>query len=292
MSLEYLLLPRLQVQAANAQATWWLINAAPVVAATLFAHNLGRQTKRFPVGVGIIHHSAQLLGEQFWSYGKLQLHPQQRRGAIFIDNQDYIKPRGGEKRHPTLSMQPSATCHLTWSLLLAYAAAEGSPSVNKVDQFLSHARLAGGQIISHAKPKPLGSLEEVRKAVRSGYWLVERQDLMEEGEGDPLDRLIHATTQRKHAVHEPQPTHDEGENPSDTTRDSSAWIVPATLGYAPITEFAQREGVREGYPHAYAEPLVGLVQYVSVHHYETPALPLWRQAWLDHDVFIVTQQEL
>ena len=66
MSLEYLLLPRLQVQAANAQATWWLINAAPVIAATLFAHNLGRQTKGFPVGVGIIHHSAQLLGEQFW----------------------------------------------------------------------------------------------------------------------------------------------------------------------------------------------------------------------------------
>lgn len=75
-------------------------------------------------------------------------------------------------------------------------------------------------------------------------------------------------------------------------RNSESWIVPTTLGYAPLTEFADRIGAREGCPHAYAEPLVGLVQYVSVNHYAEPAPPLWRHAWLPNDVFIVTQKEV
>lgn len=272
MSLDYVLLPRLQVQAANAQAAWWLLNAAPVVAATLFAHNLGRQTGRFPVGVGIVHHDAQFLGERF--YGRLR--PQQRRGAVFVDNDDY-----SSKNKHALSLQPTATCHLNWSLLLAYA--DGGPSAHKLNTFLSRARLAGGQIIAHAKPQALENPGAVRKTVRSGYWLIERGDLM--AEGDPLDALIRATTQKAAGTAAPAA---EGQPPPAP----SSWIVPATLGYAPITEFARRGGVREGYPHAYAEPLVGLVQYVSVHQYTEPSPPLWRHAWLDSDVFVVTQKEL
>lgn len=280
MNLDYVLLPRLQVQAANAQSAWWLINAAPVVAATLFAHNLGRQTGRFPVGVGIVHHDAQFLGEHFWSYRHLRFHPQQRRGSIFIDKHDYPQPRKGETQRPTLSLQPTATCHLNWSLLLAYA--DGGPSANKLNAFLSRARLAGGQIINHGKPQTLEDAEAVLKAVRSGYWLIERDDLM--AEGDPLDALLRATTQRpaKKAL-----SSEEEDEPA-----LSSWIVPATLGYAPLTAFARRGGAREGYPHAYAEPLVGLVQYVSVHQYPGPRPPLWRHAWLDSDVFVVTQKEL
>jgi CRISPR-associated protein Csy2 len=63
------------------------------------------------------------------------------------------------------------------------------------------------------------------------------------------------------------------------------------LGYATLTEFAARKGAREGYLHAYAEPLVGLVQYVSVHRLADRPLPLWRYAWPREDVFIVTQKE-
>lgn len=276
MSLEYLLLPRLQIQAANAQAAWWLINTAPVLAANLFAHNLGRKTGIFPEGVGIIHHHSQLLGERLGErfYGRLR--PQQRRGAVFIDNDDY-----SSKNKYALSLQPTVTCHLHWSLLLAYDDARDIPSGNRIDAFLSGARLAGGQIIDHAKPMMLETKDAIRKAVRSGYWLIERSDLMATAEGDPLDVLIRASTQPKLRRNDD----------SGSEQDRTSWIVPATLGYAPITEFAHRGGVREGVPHAYAEPLVGLVQYVSVNQYTESAAPLWRHTWLE-DVFVVTQKEI
>jgi CRISPR-associated protein Csy2 len=286
MNLDYLLLPRLEIQAANAQSAWWLINAAPVVAATLFAHNLGRRTGVFPEAVGIVHHHGQLLGERF--YGKLR--PQQRRGAVFIDGNDYPQPRTGEKQRPQLSLQPTASCHLNWSLLLAFDGRQGVPPMPKVESFLAGARLAGGQIVDRAQPLALENREEVQKTVRSGHWIVERMDLMAPAEGDPLDALIRATTR-------PAPRRDE-EKHGETTVSAAgpaelpaSWIVPATLGYAAVTEFARRGGVREGYLHAYAEPLVGLVQYVSVHEFAGRPLPLWRHGWPRDDVFVVTQKE-
>ncbi|WP_347257593.1 type I-F CRISPR-associated protein Csy2 [Methylocaldum sp.] len=277
MIFEYLLLPRLEVQTANAQSAWWLINCTPVMAVALFTHNLGRHVGVFPHGVGIVHHDAQLLGERFFG----QFLPQQRRGAVFIDKHDY-----SSKNKNALSLQPTASCHLTLSLLLAFDSREGLPSPSKVERFLVNARLAGGQIISHGKPKPLNTRDEIQTAIRTGYWIVERTDLLEmsDEQGDPLDALIQACTRFR-----------QRENGASSVTDQAdvldTWIVPTTLGYATLTEFAARKGAREGYLHAYAEPLVGLVQYVSVHRLADRPLPLWRYAWPREDVFIVTQKE-
>ena len=99
MSHTYLLLPRLRVQGANAQATWWLINSTPVMACTLFGHALGRHLDEPASGVAIVHHTAQLHGEQFRLF-----RPEQRRGAVFIDKTDY-----SSKNPHALSLQPTAS---------------------------------------------------------------------------------------------------------------------------------------------------------------------------------------
>lgn len=276
---DYLLLPRLEIQAANAQAAWWLINAAPVMAANLFAHHLGLKTgRRFPQSVGIVHHDAQLLGERFY---RNKLHPQQRRGAVFIDKADYPEPRAGEKRRPILSLQPTASCHLSLSLVLAFSQSDGLPSLSRVQGFLAGARLAGGQILRHSAPQALDTAEAVRQALRSGAWLVERMDLLESATaGDSLDALIAACARRT-------PVAGDAAAPEEA---GGGWIVPATLGYATLTGFAARGGAREGKPHAYAEPLVGLVQYVSLRDWAERPLPLWHGHWPREDVFVVTQQ--
>ncbi|MGY6277235.1 type I-F CRISPR-associated protein Csy2 [Methylomonas sp. MgM2] len=270
MSDEYVLLPRLEIQNANAQSAWWLINAAPVMAANLFAHNLGRHCRRFPRAVGIFHHHGQLLGERFYR----KFHPQQRRGAVFIDGADYASTN----KH-ALSLQPTASCHLTWSLLLAFSVDDGLPSLTKVHDFLHGARLAGGQIIRHEPAEALNDVDAVKRRLRGGFWLVERRDLLENR--DPLDGLIAACGLAKQKADETEP----GQLPA-------SWLTPTTLGYAAITDFAQRGGVRDGYPHAYAEPLIGLAQYVSPRHWGERPLPLWRGHWPQDDVFIVTQQEI
>lgn len=275
MSEHYLLLPRLDVQTANAQAAWWLINAAPIMAANLFAHNLGRQTGVFPRRVGIVHHDAQFLGEFF--YGKYK--SQQRRGAVYIDKEDY----SSKNRH-ALSLQPTATCHLSLSLVLAFDGLESLPPLSKVRDFLAGARLAGGQVIGHGEPRTAADLSDLRKAIPTGYWLVERPDLMvpPDSAGDPLDALIGACS---------RPRRKRSEAAEDSRANPESWVVPTTLGYALITEAVERTGARGGYPHAYAEPLVGLVQYVSMRDLADRAFPFWRMAWPSNDVFLITQTE-
>lgn len=277
MNEEYLLLPRLEVRTANAQSTWWLINAAPVVAANLFAHNLGRVTGAFPRRVGILHHDAQFLGEVFYR----QFRPQQRRGAVYINGDDY-----SSKNKHALSLQPTATCHLTLSLVLAFDALEGSPSISEAENFLAGARLAGGQVVGHGKPDAAGSLPELRQVLPAGYWLVERPDLINaaDSSADPLDALIAACSR-------PRRRWKDRSGDPETAPNPDSWVVPATLGYALLNEPADRPGAREGHPHAYAEPLVGLVQYLSLRQLADQALPFWRTVWPRDDVFLVTQKE-
>ena len=75
-----------------------------------------------------------------------------------------------------------------------------------------------------------------------------------------------------------------------------SWLAATVLGYAMTTPFARRRGVRmtdDGTTplHAWCEPLLGLVQYVSRHRHGQRPIPFWRMEWMQDDVFIVTQGE-
>jgi len=264
----YLYLPRIRIQAANAHATSWVINAAPMMALNMFGHNLGRKLEAFPSGVAVIHHDAQLLGESEGKgfYGRLR--PQQRRGASFIDKNDY-----SSKNPHALSLQPTASCHLTVSLVLSF---EDPFDVEEVEEFLSTARIAGGQVISWGEPAVFHEEAELRRSLRSGYWIIERRDLLE-GQKNPLETIIQTIGHKA----EPAP---EGALPN-------TWIVPTVLGYATITDFQDRSGAREGYPHAFCESLVGLVQYVLVRKYGSQTLPFWQYQWLNDEVFVIQQKK-
>lgn len=264
----YLYLPRIRVQAANAHATSWVINTTPMMAINMFGHNLGRKLEVFPTGVAVIHHDAQLLGESEGKgfYGKLR--PQQRRGASFIDAEDY-----SDKNKHALSLQPTASCHLTVSLVLSF---EEPFDLEEVEEFLSTARIAGGQIISWDNPAVFHDEPSLRKALKLGYWIVERQDLLE-GQEDPLAAVIQTIGHKAEPV------------PEDAL--PNTWITPTVLGYTTITGFQNRAGAREGYPHAFCESLVGLVQYVSVRKYGARPLPFWQHQWLNDEVFVIQQKK-
>lgn len=276
--MSYLLLPRLQVRTANAQACSYVINAAPVMALNLFVHNLGRTTGCTPTGVAILHHDAQLLGEH--GHGFFNFHPQQRRGATFINSQDY-----SSKNKHALSLQPTASCHLLLSLLIR---CEGPVDVDEVEEFLATARIAGGQLVEHEAPMQLDSLDAVHERTRTGFWVIERQDLMR-SDPDPLDALF-SVIGRRSSESEKQ---DDQEQPALPL----SWLTPTVLGYAATTSLARRAGVRmtddgEVPLHAYCEPLLGLVQYVSVRDYGDRPIPFWRHHWPRQDVFIVQQQTM
>lgn len=306
MILNDLLIPHLRVQGANAQAAWWLINSTPVMACTMFGHALGRHLRQPALGVAIIHHAAQLHGEQFGF-----LRPQQRRGAVFIDRNDY-----SSKNKHALSLQPTATFSGEFSLIVRFE--EGAEvSLQEVDEFLLRARLAGGQIIEHGRCCLIAPAE-LSRHIRSGYWVIDRGDLMRKAEGeDWLDVLLRITArpdarqrddmesstasgEEDQAVEDgdwewaEEDDEDEASWQSAASREPlpSSWMVATTLGYALLTPAAPRAGAREGYPHAFAEPLAGPVQYVSLRKFGDRPLPVWQAGWPRDDVFLLSQPDL
>lgn len=277
--MSYLLLPRLRIRAANALAGNLAISPAQVLACVLFGHNLGLKTGCKPLRVAILHHDAQLLGE-YGSDGFYDFHPQQRRGATFIDGVDY-----SSKNPLALSLQPTASCHLTLSLLIQV---QGGINEKRVENFLRTARIAGGNIDGHAKIETGNELDELH--LPKGFWLIERSDLLQ-GEGSPVDALV-AAIGRKPARDTAPPAPADGTPPPLP----ESWLAASVLGYAMTTPFETRAGVRQTDagvtpPHAFCEPLLGLVQYVSPRDYGQRPIPWWEHGWLQDDVFVVRQQQ-
>ena len=291
--MNYVLLPRLVIRHANALAGVHVINAAPVMALNLFAHNLARHVLPAgfaydQVGTAILHHDAQMLGE-WGGDGFYDFHPQQRRGASLIDKTDY-----SSKNKQALSLQPVATCHLTLSLVLTLP---GDLSMQTLCRFLDSARIAGGVVLTYDPPQIAANWQALK--IPDGFWLVERADLMT---GHPLDALFSAIGQR---------SHDPAAQARATTPPGNgalalphSWIVPTVLAYAAVTPFAQgKTGQRMSMsvggeledtpPHAWSEALLGLVQYASRRHWAQTSygaqLPFWRPGWIDKNVFAVQQ---
>lgn len=285
--MSYLLLPRLKIQSANALACGFIVNASPVMAITQFVHNLVVRHLECEVGgVAILHHHAEHQALEDIAYDVL---PHQRRSALLINEQDYV---GKGSQGPTLSTQPTASCNLELSLLIEF---EGLPEQEIVERFLHKARLAGGQITSYQELVFTDEIEDVERFIgKSGFWLIERPELIDAK--DPLGSVF--SSLERTAISSKQAAQLKQQEPQLTNQPlheiSHAWIVPTVLGYQAVTDFAAREGVRmktqEGSLdttlHAYAEPLIGIVQYVPARDWEED-IPFWHQHWLDAKTFVV-----
>jgi CRISPR type I-F-associated protein Csy2 len=265
MSYSYLIIPRIQVQNANAQPVAWIIGPPPVTAYAGFAHALALAAGATGhCGVGIVHHDIQFLGEEAY----FTLNPHQFRAAGLIDPEDYAK--GGNN----LSAQPSARCHLTVSLAIRFKADEAL-SITLVEPFLRGARLAGGSIVEHGfHPENSAcffddeaDVDVIINAIGSGHAIHERQDLMQKQDHhtDILDTLLQAANQAK------------------TPEADAHWLMPTALGYVQITPATKRNKSRGDIDHAFAEVLVGMVQYRLL---RTEGLPFWRYTHPKPGVFV------
>ena len=265
--MSYLLIPDMRVQTANIHHSSFLLGGPPVMAAFFFAHAMGRQLgKNVRVnGTAYIHHHMDVLGQSF--YGRLSL--QQRRGAAFTFSNKPKKDYSSKNEH-ALSLQPVANAHLRLSLIIDIDNLESMAGVNR---FLHKARFSGGHIISHGEPGQYDDLDEAIDDLPAGFFVMDRSDLMKTGTSDnPAQTFIDRLGTRYE---------------SET---GNTWLSAACLGYAMLTPYASREGAREGYEHAFAEPLVGLVQYRSSRQFDTDyETVLWKPEWVKDDVYRLHQ---
>lgn len=301
--MSYLVIPRIRVQNANAQPAWWMIAPPPMTAYAGFSHALALALGWGKcLGFGVVHHDIQFLGEFEGERGAFL--PHQFRAAMFVDEDDHVKAPNPEKpgkmkeqpsvrsskmavvgRHP-LSSQPTARCHLSVSLVIKLDEDDAVDLESAFPRFMHGARLAGGTVVEYGKASLQDSKETVIKYLKSGHAIHERQDLMvmQEGERDMLDVVLRLTdpqlrlearNKAKPAVHEKP----------DEEEDSHSWLMPSALGYLAISAFQNRKNVRGGLPHAFAEPLVGMVQYKPLRR---AGIPIWKATSPDAQTFLVT----
>ncbi|EPM5527298.1 type I-F CRISPR-associated protein Csy2 [Acinetobacter baumannii] len=286
----YVVIPRMRVQNANMQTNGVLLGGVPLFAANMFAHHLARQLDTQEQGIIYIHHDQQRLGGQ--AYGRFT--PAQRRGAVFIGKKDY-----SSKNKYALSLQPTASCHLEFSLVIKFSSSRISPE--KLTNILKRSRFAGGQIIefleitTHAE----NELETALKKIKTGFAILDRQDLLIEYQQRKQINRVQAFTQLLALKADALRAFFNDQNLS--------WISATNLGYAllePLTD--QRAGIRQAQDqettaHAYAEPLTGIVQYFSLGEilrrnteaeddtWHNLQKLLWTYHWPQDDIFLLKQ---
>lgn len=255
-------IPHIRVQGANLHTSGILLGGAPLMASSLFAHALARKLGVKDTGVIYIHHDRQDLGG--FAYGRFT--PAQRRGSAFINKNDY-----SSKNPHALSLQPTASCHLHFSLMIRF---EGKrrPRLSDLQNLLANSRFAGGQVINVGEIAWADDNEKtltttLGDTIKTGFVVVDRQDvLIRFQQSHNLNRLPAFT--RLLALTKVGLHHAFGEY------HGLSFLSATNLGYALLeTPKTDRTGVRQAYtlnnemietPHAYAEPLIGLVQYVSI----------------------------
>jgi CRISPR-associated protein Csy2 len=265
--MSYLLLRNLRVSEANILNSGLLVGGAPVMPAMLFAHAIGRALGgNEALGVAYVHHDIAPKGERVFGVH----HPQQRRSASYVFESGKSKDYASSAKGPTLSLQPVATGDLQVSLLIEFARSVDAPE--EVSRFLGHGRLAGGRIDFFSQPQPMQDAEEGLAEIRTGFIVLDRHHLIPKpSDGDPLKALVSRL----------------GQEPS---KGDGSWLSATHVGYAPITPAVPRGGAREGYIHAYAEPLIGLIQFHSIRQFDAPAeQAFWRPYWTPEGVFVLKQ---
>lgn len=258
--MSFLLLPHLRVKDANIHHASFLLGGAPILPSFFLGHALGRAINCECGGVVVVHHYMQGKGEWF----KGVFSPQQRRAAAFTFGKNRDRDYSSKNKH-ALSLQPIAVADLEVSLLFE---CEGVRSFEAVEDFLRVGRLAGGTFTSFGKPKLFDEITEAQRSISSGFLVLDRRDLLEpSGDKHQGQLFVEAL---------------------GTVKENREWLSASCVGYATISPIAPRAGVREGYQHAFVEPLVGLIEYRSVRRYSGElADAMWRPEWLAGGVFRV-----
>lgn len=265
----------MEVQNANALPANWLVGPPPITAFGGMAHALALSIGApSHSGFAIVHHDLSYLGDE--CRGNINMH--QLRGASLIDHLDY----SAKSKH-SLSSQPAARCHMTVSMVVRFDA-DLNLSEAKIERFLRTARIAGGQIVNHqfsAKDKTLVFprafySDEIALRIGSGFGIHERLDLMalQDGDADRMDPFVRVISRPFERSADP-----------DVEHDGSRWIAPTSMGFAQVTPEADRMMVRNGLRHAYAEPLIGFIEYVPI---RKKPLSFWQAAQPADGVFVFT----
>lgn len=268
--MSYIFIQRIRVCGANAQSAYWVVSGPSPFAYLGFSRKLvidmtGEVGKSSEISAAILHHDFEIKGEK-GEYGSFL--PSQLAGAGLTSggSTDYVGSG------MSLSLQPVALCNFTASIIINVGDMFDGIDEGRISSAVRKMRISGGQIQDFARISIVDSLKDIK--VPSGFFIQDRKDILVNIPSDKkIATMINAISLKN----------------NDTAFN---WVAPMCLGYYPLTEFKERDGVRSALNHAYAEPVVGLIQYVSKHDFykegkQVLPFPFWRYK-KELDAFVVS----
>lgn len=242
----YLMIKRLRAQHVNTMTSWNVVGAPAITAHAGFAGAIAHRYGLKSSSVMVLHHG--LDHEGTYVYGRL--YPNRVRGVP-------LQPHASIPKKMDLSDQPFAVAHYEASLVVELEGDEEQfvELANAIhekhleDWLYAQARFAGGVIRRVANMQLLQSLSAALDHLpKSGHVVLDRRDLIE-GRSASEDQL-------DAAIQHLYPLPEEGGR-----RPKGPWLAMSLVGFVRLTEPKPTLGARKSLPHAYVEPLLGLVEY-------------------------------
>lgn len=254
----YVLISRMKVAHYNAQQCKDIIMPVPVHGAVMFGHALGARLGKAVQGVALILHDAEV--EQEWlpsvdrARGTRLLANKRGACAFYVVTPgNYGNQNGGG--YASKSLYPAGMAyqmHVTANGCFSLALDLGNAHVteDEIRAQLRAMRLAGGTIRKTGEIVMARTQQELASRFRSGFLVMDARARAESSLQDgiePAHVFLHK--------------HDDG------------YVVPAVVGYHLISDLSpDRHGIRrspdiEVEGHAFAEAVVGLVEFIHVNRY-------------------------
>lgn len=288
----YVVLPKIAVRHINVVQNSMFVSPHSMTAVALFLHALSRKTEVEQDGFAFIQHDAYLDADEYTEYGRETICPHQKKGGTFFDEADYSSHSPGS---PVVSLQPTVNANIDFSLILSYR--DSVPDLDIIQQFLRDGRFQGGRIQSYGKPFTVEDNSRIRHAVRTGYFVVDRRDLMQQSTCKTEDMLRMLLQDENRLADFTLNTAgdvavDEHESRSS---DYHQELSTATVGYAFLSDTRDSETFRQAddgpVPVGLAESLVGLVSLISVHDNRLKDVPFWTRCTVNNEVFLLTGED-
>lgn len=275
----YLWLSKLSIHNANAMSSPCTVGFPAMTAWLGGVHALERrlQTAGFPktkfAGTAVFSHAFDV---------RLYKGPKDFRYSV-IGTANPLKKsnKTGEYERPPFIEE--ARCHLVVSLLVKAQGIDGrqeDEAKEKIMSLLWRMKFAGGDIenigkvdFAHIDEASDSDERRLLRRLMPSYALVERRDLMTEGdapEGDALDRLMDMlAVEYELPAEESTPTW-QGHRRTD------GWIVPIAVGFKNISGALPAAHQRDpGCEHHFAEPVVTLGEFRMPIHFHALDELLW-----------------
>ena len=285
-----LLLPRIQIQNANALSSPYTIGFPAMTAWLGAVHALQRKLNQ-----------AGFEDVQFKSVGvachDLNLQTYKGRGDYVHSIIGIGNPLDKDGSRPAFIEE--ARCHLTVSLIIEV---EGLRKPQHEDFLLAlnsclHSlKIASGDILNFREPNLFKVDEfepvEVRALMRKlmpSYVLIERRELiidaMQNGQ-NAIDALLDYLTIQHRCIEQDDDTIEWTKK-----RKTDGWIVPIATGFHGITELGKAENARDTTtPHRFAESVVTLGEFVMPHRIKKLDSMLWHyNADLENNLYLCQQ---